>query len=73
VAAARSGGEDYVLLFALAPGKRPPPRFGCVAIGVATARPGRLFWKYDDALRPLQPEGWDHFAARKPLGPSGRE
>ncbi|MEM8961891.1 MAG: thiamine-phosphate kinase [Acidobacteriota bacterium] len=53
--AAWTGGEDYVLLFTLPEGVRPP--IGCVAIGEITAHRGEL--AFADGT-PLAAAGWDH-------------
>jgi thiamine-monophosphate kinase len=56
---ALGGGEDYVLLFSLPPGRRPPPRFAGACIGRVTARRGvRL--RHDGHRAPLPALGWDH-------------
>jgi thiamine-monophosphate kinase len=56
---ALAGGEDYVLLFALAPGLRPPTRFTAHRIGQIVAGRGVTV---DDGerRRTLPPSGWDH-------------
>jgi thiamine-monophosphate kinase len=53
------GGEDYVLLFTLPPGREPPPRFGCRRIGVTTGRK-TLMLRAGGGRRPLPDMGWDH-------------
>lgn len=67
LALALGGGEDYVLLFALPPGRHPPARFGCRRIGeIAAGR--RLTLVVDGRRRALPALGWDHLAGgeRKP-------
>jgi thiamine-monophosphate kinase len=56
---AARGGEDYVLLFALAAGTRAP--LGCARIGDLHAAPG-LHLRRGEDLEPLAPLGWDHLA-----------
>lgn len=58
---ALAGGEDYVLLFALPAGTRPPRGCGATPIGRLTAQ-RRLRLDRDGQLRPLAPRGWDHLA-----------
>jgi thiamine-monophosphate kinase len=60
-ALALAGGEDYVLLFALGPRRRPPARFGALPVGRVIAAPG-IWCERQGALEPLTPEGWDHLA-----------
>lgn len=55
---ALGGGEDYVLLFTLAP-EIPPPA-GAVAIG-KTIRGSTVSWIEKGRLRPLPSLGFDHF------------
>ncbi|HTQ79568.1 MAG TPA: thiamine-phosphate kinase [Thermoanaerobaculia bacterium] len=60
---ALSGGEDYVLLFALPAGHHPPAELGCTRIGeVKGGR--RLEQIVDGQVRALPVEGWDHLANR---------
>jgi thiamine-monophosphate kinase len=59
---ALSGGEDYVLLFALPAGERPPARFGCTTIGRCTAGRG-IFLQEGRRRRRLTASGWDHFTS----------
>jgi thiamine-monophosphate kinase len=59
---ALSGGEDYVLLFALPAGERPPARFGCTTIGRCTAGRG-IFLQEGRRQRRLTASGWDHFTS----------
>jgi len=54
---ALTGGEDYVLLFALPPGIRPPANLGAKAIGRLRSRRGL---EVVGAAVPTQ-QGWDHF------------
>lgn len=56
---ALSGGEDYVLLFALPPGIRPPAALGARAIGTLTSGRGV------DVTGSSTPHfsGWDHLSA----------
>ncbi len=54
-----AGGEDYVLLFCLPAGARPPDGFGCRAIG--RVRGGSAVeLEGSGGRRPLPPDGWDH-------------
>jgi thiamine-monophosphate kinase len=55
---ALSGGEDYVLLFALPPGIRPPAALGATSIGTLTSGRGV---KVTGSSTP-QSAGWDHFS-----------
>ena len=55
---ALAGGEDYVLLFTLPPGERPPVP-GCTRIGTITARRG-LTAVGDGKRQGLDESGWDH-------------
>jgi thiamine-monophosphate kinase len=59
LALALGGGEDYVLLFALPPGRHPPPRYRCQRLG-EVARGDRLMLVVDGRERPLPELGWDH-------------
>lgn len=53
------GGEDYELLFALPPTKRPPP--GCFRIGsLIEGRPGTVLFQG----KRLRAQGWDPFSSR---------
>jgi thiamine-monophosphate kinase len=54
---ALSGGEDYVLLFALPPTVPPPRSAGCTSIGRLTEGPGMRVAGSD---RELAPTGWSH-------------
>ena len=58
---ALAGGEDYVLLFTLAPTARPPARFAARRIG-AVVSGRRLTLTGRGGTRPLPPAGWDHLA-----------
>lgn len=58
---ALSGGEDYVLLFALPAAVEPPPRHGCRRIG-AVRRGDRLRLDVAGRRRPLADAGFDHLA-----------
>lgn len=60
---ALTGGEDYVLLFTLAPDVEPPRRFGCVRIGRVLAG-GGVFVVDGERRTRLPPAGWDHLAGR---------
>lgn len=61
LALALAGGEDYVLLFSVAPGSAPPDGFPCARIGEITA--GRsVHIRIDGKKRKLVPLGWDHLA-----------
>lgn len=55
-----SGGEDYVLLFALPPRLQPPAAFGCSVVGRLVGK-RRLRLIQDDGIQALKPRGWDHF------------
>lgn len=59
---ALSGGEDYVLLFALPPGVRPPHHLGARRIGEITRRD--LVLADRGGSHPLPAAGWDHLAKR---------
>jgi thiamine-monophosphate kinase len=54
---ALGGGEDYVLLFALPGGVRPPA--GCTEVGELTAG-RRVRLRLRGTTRSLPPKGWDH-------------
>lgn len=54
------GGEDYVLLFTLPPGIRPPVRLGCTRIGTISDR-GVVVLEGGER-KPLPVAGWDHLA-----------
>lgn len=54
-----AGGEDYVLLFALPPGLRPPTALGARAIGTLTPG-GAVRLRRDGRTRALPAAGWDH-------------
>ena len=56
---ALGGGEDYVLLFALPPGVRPPARFAARRIGEIVAG-RRLTLVRGGRRQRLSPTGWDH-------------
>ena len=71
LAQALHGGEDYELLFTLAPGTRVPDAFE----GVPLTRIGEIRRGTAGAVllagHPLKPGGWDHFrtwGSRPPLG-----
>ncbi|ERP39315.1 thiamine-phosphate kinase [Chitinivibrio alkaliphilus] len=53
-----SGGEDYELLFATAPGFIPPPEVSCMQIGHIIDTPG--IFQIDGT--PWQESPWDHFS-----------
>ena len=57
---ALSGGEDYVLLFTLSPGIRPPAELGASLIGEIRRRPGIEL----RGASPPSRTGWDHLAKR---------
>jgi thiamine-monophosphate kinase len=60
---AYGGGEDYVLLFALPPGRRPPRTFHCARIGTITRE--QELRRIDNGRREALPvAGWDHLAAQ---------
>ncbi len=63
VGLALGGGEDYVLLFTLAPGVSPPA--GQAALRIGTITRGRRLALRDGGGRrhPLPRLGWDHLAA----------
>lgn len=56
---ALGGGEDYVLLFTLPPGERPPAP-GCTRIGTVTARRGLTAAGCGGRRSSLDESGWDH-------------
>jgi thiamine-monophosphate kinase len=56
---ALSGGEDYVLLFALPPSVRPPRPLACRSIGRITDEK-EIRLADSRCERPLPPAGWDH-------------
>ena len=56
---ALSGGEDYVLLFTLPPGERPPDSFGSRKIGTITDRTTIMLLREGRRHR-LPALGWDH-------------
>lgn len=56
------GGEDYVLLFTLPAGRRPPAAFSCRRVGHLTAELGLRLRTADGLERVLAPTGWDHLA-----------
>ena len=58
---ALSGGEDYVLLFALPASVEPPARFACHRIGTIHRQPG-LHLREEGRRLPLVESGWDHLA-----------
>ncbi|HXO21050.1 MAG TPA: thiamine-phosphate kinase [Thermoanaerobaculia bacterium] len=55
------GGEDYVLLFTLPAGRRPPAHFACRRIGEMKAS-RRLHWTLGGARALLPDRGWDHLS-----------
>lgn len=57
------GGEDYVLLCTLAPGRRPPVGSGLTRIGRITAG-DELRLEAGGRTRPLPARGWDHLTSR---------
>jgi thiamine-monophosphate kinase len=59
LAIALGGGEDYVLLFTLPPGREPPARFACRRIGTMTRR-RRIRLIQNGESRDLPELGWDH-------------
>ncbi len=56
---ALGGGEDYVLLFALPSGVRPPAAFGARQIGELVAA-RHVMLELGGSRRALPPAGWDH-------------
>jgi len=62
LALALGGGEDYVLLFALPPDRRPPARFGCRRIGEIVRGRSLSLRTGDGWARPLPALGWDHLS-----------
>ena len=69
---ALTGGEDYVLLFALPAGAEPPAAHGCRRIGRLTAEPA-LVVLGNGERRPWPDAGWDHLGGRgAPAGINGR-
>jgi thiamine-monophosphate kinase len=64
---ALGGGEDYVLLFTLPPGKRPPPSAHCQQIGTITrdgARRQSLRLIREGRSEVLPALGWDHLKVK---------
>lgn len=61
LALALGGGEDYVLLFTLPAGTRPPAALGATRIGAMTRRRGVRLVE-NGAQRALPPLGWDHLS-----------
>ncbi len=59
---ALAGGEDYVLLFSLPAGTKPPARFGCTRIGAIADRGVTLVEAGEET--PLPAAGWDHLRPR---------
>lgn len=59
LATALGGGEDYALLFTLAPGDEPPAGHGAVEIGRIEAG-SRLLLRHEGRSGPLPDLGWDH-------------
>jgi thiamine-monophosphate kinase len=57
---ALSGGEDYVLLFAVPPGVEPPTALDATRIGEVTQGRGITI---EGATPPVR-KGWDHFATK---------
>ena len=55
---ALAGGEDYVLLFTLPVGIRPPARLGCTRIGSVVDDGIALL--HEGEKTPLPASGWDH-------------
>jgi thiamine-monophosphate kinase len=60
---ALAGGEDYVLLFTLPAGRRPPRPFHCTRIGTIT-RDRRLQQTQNGRAKALPPLGWDHLTGK---------
>ncbi len=60
---ALAGGEDYVLLFTLPRGSRPPARYGCARIGTVEDEEAGVHLVEDGERKPLPPAGWDHLSA----------
>jgi thiamine-monophosphate kinase len=58
---ALSGGEDYVLLFTLPKGIRPPKQFAATCCG-EVLREGSIWLRQSGRTRPLAALGWDHLA-----------
>lgn len=56
------GGEDYVLLFTLPAGRRPPSELSCRRVGRLTAESGLRLRTAGGEARPLDPSGFDHLA-----------
>ncbi len=63
-----SGGEDYVLLFALPAGARAPRAAACRRIGTVSARPGVRLLDGEETIA-LSPRGWDHLNGGSRPGP----
>ena len=57
------GGEEYELLFAVRPGRAVPPHFdGVLLTRIGVVQPGsRVTVRSGSELRPLRPEGFQHF------------
>ena len=58
---ALGGGEDYSLLFTLAPRTTPPAKLAAHPIGSITAE-RRLWIANGERREELAPSGWDHLA-----------
>lgn len=61
---ALGGGEDYILIFTLAPELAPPRELGCQAIG-RILRGSKVVGVEGDKRYELPPLGWDHLRPRK--------
>lgn len=55
------GGEDYSLLFTIAPEVDPPSELQCIPLGKVTADP-EIRLSLGEEAQPLPEAGWDHFA-----------
>lgn len=65
LALALGGGEDYVLLFTLPAGLKPPREFTCRRIGTIKERRGITLLLSDGERRDLPDLGWDHLIGGK--------
>lgn len=59
---ALGGGEDYILVFTLEPGLRPPSALGCRSVG-RIVRGSKLEAVDGENRHELPPLGWDHLRA----------
>ncbi|MCH8544156.1 MAG: thiamine-phosphate kinase [Alcanivorax sp.] len=61
-----AGGDDYLLLFTLPPGQRPPAPMAshCHCIGVVTSQAPMQVLDAQGQPLPSLPQGWNHFVSR---------